>query len=141
VGVLTGGLASISTGREAGKGSVVATGGTQSSAGGAGTVEDGRDTDATGSPCTTDNNCPSGLRCGYLMADGCNAKGVCVQYNCAGTACIHPGGGPCGCDGQPIEGVNAVIGVGYIFEQYTSAPYLGSPNVPCSWLLDAGAAD
>jgi hypothetical protein len=132
-----------SSGGSSEAGGSAAAGGTQSSAGGAGTVEDGGDTDATGGPCTTDQECPSGLRCGYLMADGCSAKGVCVQYNCAGNACIHPGGPPCGCDGQQIDYVNAVIGVGYIFEQYTSAPYIGpSPGLsPCSWYLDAGGTN
>jgi hypothetical protein len=95
------------------------------------------DTDASGNPCTTDNDCPSPLRCGYLMADGCSAKGVCVQYTCAGTACVHPGGGPCGCDGHPIDYVNAIIGVGNMTLLYTLAPYGGPCFCAVTWCPDA----
>jgi hypothetical protein len=144
----TGGVPT-STGGTSGKDGSAAAGGTQSSSGGTqqggstgGTapVGDGGEADATGYPCTTDNNCPSGFRCGYLMADGCSAKGVCVQYTCAGTACVHPGGGPCGCDAHPIDYVNAIIGVGNMTLLYTSAPYGGPCFCGVTWCPDAGPA-
>ena len=54
-----------------------------------------------GASCKKDSDCPSGQRCGFTGAMGCEGSGTCVVA-VAGAACADPGG-RCGCDGQPVD--------------------------------------
>ena len=86
------------------------------------------------STCVTDSDCPSGLSCGYALADRCAAKGLCLQSNSQGAAV-----GPdymCGCDGQAILPI--VINSSTVL--YVSAPYSGQAG-PCMGMPDAGVPD
>jgi hypothetical protein len=51
--------------------------------------------------CKTDSECPSGQRCGFTGAKGCEEIGKCVVEN-KNTNCFDPGG-RCGCDGRPVD--------------------------------------
>jgi hypothetical protein len=53
-----------------------------------------------GGPCTSDAQCGSGFLCGYAIAQGCSAQGVCVAAN-MGALCnlFVPG---CACNGQTV---------------------------------------
>jgi hypothetical protein len=84
--------------------------------------------------CREDRDCPAGQICGYPVVDRCSAAGVCVVGNCAGTACLAPGG-LCGCDGQPVEPVRVTFASQSFKIEYTSRP-LESVG-PCSF-PDAG---
>jgi Kelch motif len=88
--------------------------------------------------CATDSDCHAGLSCGYAVADGCAAKGVCVQSNCQGSACITPAG-MCGCDGQSILPVQSQISANSITTLYASAPSSGRIG-PCTGFPSADAA-
>ena len=54
-----------------------------------------------GMSCKRDSECPSGQRCGFTGAAGCEGSGTCVVA-AAGGACADPGG-RCGCDGKPVD--------------------------------------
>ena len=85
--------------------------------------DDGLRADA-GPSCVTDDDCPTGLACGYPVAERCAALGVCVVPNCADTACNSPGGA-CGCDGKPVEPVQMERTPTGGRLLYTSRPYRG----------------
>ena len=91
------------------------------------------------STCAKDADCPAGLSCGYAVADGCAAKGVCIQSNCQGGACITPGG-MCGCDGQGIVAVQVQNSGNSFTVLYTSAPSSGRVG-PCTGIPDAATPD
>jgi len=102
---------------------------------------DGPRQDASGanpaSPCATDADCFGGLSCGYPVADGCAAKGVCIQSNFQGAV------GPdsrCGCDGQPILPVVTQISGDSASVVFTSAPWSGRIG-PCTGIPDAAVPD
>jgi hypothetical protein len=89
--------------------------------------------------CAKDADCPAGLNCGYAVADGCAAQGVCVENNCQPGACLSPAG-MCGCDGQnilPVMGQNSANSSTIL---YTSAPSSGKIG-PCVGIPDAAASD
>lgn len=54
-----------------------------------------------GASCKKDSDCPSGQRCGFTGANGCEGRGTCVVES-AGANCFDPGG-RCGCDGRPVD--------------------------------------
>ena len=90
-----------------------------------------------GNPCVKDADCPVGLSCGYAVADGCAAKGVCVQSNCQNGACLTPAG-MCGCDGQTILPVQSQqLSPNSSTLVYASAPSSGKIG-PCTGIPDAG---
>jgi hypothetical protein len=92
----------------------------------------------TASPCVKDVDCPAGLSCGYPVADGCAAKGVCVQSNCQKGACLTPAG-MCGCDGQTILPVQSQqLSPNSSTIVYASAPSSGKIG-PCTGIVDAGS--
>jgi hypothetical protein len=93
-----------------------------------------------GNACVRDGDCPAGLSCGYAVADGCAAKGVCVQNNCQNSAsCLNPAG-MCGCDGQYISPVQSQqLSPNSSTVVYTSAPSSGKIG-PCMGIPDAGSA-
>jgi hypothetical protein len=82
-----------------------------------------------GVACTSDADCSGGLSCGYAVADGCAARGVCVQGNCQGSDCLTPAG-MCGCDGQDILPVVNQSSASSLTILYTSAPSSGKIG-PC----------
>ncbi|HJX62749.1 MAG TPA: hypothetical protein VJ860_02220 [Polyangia bacterium] len=95
--------------------------------------------DAGAAACTKDTDCLPGLNCGYAVADGCAAKGVCVQSNCQKNACLTPAG-MCGCDGQTILPVQSQQpSPNSITIVYASAPSSGRIG-PCTSIVDAGSA-
>ncbi len=95
--------------------------------------------DAGAAACVKDGDCPAGLSCGYPVADGCAAKGVCVQSNCQKGACLTPAG-MCGCDGQTILPVQSQQpSPNSITIVYASAPSSGKIG-PCAGIPDAGSA-
>jgi hypothetical protein len=103
-------------------------------AGGSG--QDARD-GKPASACTADSDCPVGLSCGYAVADGCAAKGVCIQSNFQGAV------GPdymCGCDGRGILPVLIQDSGSSSTVLYVSAPYSGWAG-PCVGLPDAAVFD
>src|SRR5579871_6196873 len=66
-----------------------------------------------GSPCVIDDDCPAGGRvnldggftvtawvCAYKIADGCSAKGTCMQIPSTTCASFEE---LCGCDGQLVR--------------------------------------
>ncbi len=86
--------------------------------------------------CTTDSDCPAGLSCGYSVADGCVAKGVCVQRN------FQEPVGPsemCGCDGQGIVPVVVQGPSSSYTVLYASAPSSGKIG-PCTGISVPDAA-
>ena len=91
--------------------------------------------------CITDTDCPAGLSCGYAVADGCVANGVCVQSNCQEGACFSPAG-MCGCDGQTILPVLRQSSANSSTILYASAPSSGKAG-PCAGITvpDAAAPD
>jgi hypothetical protein len=92
-----------------------------------------------GNACLKDGDCPAGLSCGYAVADGCAAKGVCVQNNCQKGACLNPAG-MCGCDGQNISPVQSQqLSPNSSTVVYVSAPSSGRIG-PCMGIPDAGSA-
>jgi hypothetical protein len=94
--------------------------------------------DAGAAACVKDGDCPAGLSCGYAVADGCAAKGVCVQNNCQNGACLTPAG-MCGCDGQTILPVQSQqSSANSITIVYASAPSSGKIG-PCTGIPDAGS--
>jgi len=94
--------------------------------------------DAGAAACVKDDDCPTGLSCGYAVADGCVAKGVCVQSNCQNGACLTPAG-MCGCDGQTILPVQSQqSSTNSITIVYASAPSSGKIG-PCAGIPDAGS--
>jgi hypothetical protein len=81
-----------------------------------------------GASCKKDANCPSGQRCGFTGAMGCEGSGTCVVEK-AGGNCFDPGG-RCGCDGQPVD---LFCAVGSSTE-FASAPvgFVGDCPKPCT---------
>jgi hypothetical protein len=81
-----------------------------------------------GASCKKDANCPSGQRCGFTGAMGCEGSGTCVVEK-AGGNCFDPGG-RCGCDGQPVD---LFCAVGSSTE-FASAPvgFVGGCPKPCT---------
>lgn len=59
-------------------------------------------------PLCTNGTCGPGLVCQYPMADGCNAKGVCVPFKSCGGAGKQPT--YCACDGGGVLGTCDVPG-------------------------------
>ncbi len=51
--------------------------------------------------CKSNSDCPSGQRCGFTAAKGCEERGSCVVES-KGANCFDPGG-RCGCDGRPVD--------------------------------------
>ena len=104
---------------------------------------DGQRQDASGanpaSPCATDADCPVGLSCGYSVADGCAAKGVCIPSNCQGGNCLTPAG-MCGCDGRGIVAVQIQTSGNSFTVVYASAPSSGRVG-PCTGIPDATVPD
>jgi len=93
--------------------------------------------DAGAAACVRDGDCPAVLSCGYAVADGCAAKGVCVQSDCQNGACLTPAG-MCGCDGQTILAVRSQqSSANSITIVYASAPSSGKIG-PCTGIPDAG---
>ena len=82
--------------------------------------------------CKKDSNCPSGQRCGFTGATGCEGSGTCVVA-VAGAACADPGG-RCGCDGQPVD----LFCAAGSSTEFASAPVgsVGPCPMPCT--EDAG---
>jgi len=94
--------------------------------------------DAGAAACNKDTDCLPGLSCGYPVADGCAAKGVCVQGNCQKGACLTPAG-MCGCDGQTILPVQSQeLSPNSTTVVYASAPSSGKVG-PCKGIPDAGS--
>jgi hypothetical protein len=67
------------------------------------------DSGAQGSPCVFTTDCEDGLLCGYPIAAGCSAQGVCVAED---RTCLTDGPFVCGCDGSAV-GLACIWGPGY----------------------------
>jgi hypothetical protein len=56
-----------------------------------------------GAACGSPNDCASGLSCEYPIAEGCSARGVCLDIQPApGTATCDSVVVVCGCQHQPV---------------------------------------
>jgi hypothetical protein len=77
--------------------------------------------------CKSAAECPSGQRCGFTGAMGCEGSGTCVVESAGG--CFDPGG-RCGCDGRPVD---LFCGRGSCSE-FASAPvaFVGPCPIPCT---------
>jgi hypothetical protein len=62
-----------------------------------------------GAECVTTPDCAAGLLCGYPIAQGCSAQGVCVTED---RGCTNNGPVVCGCNGDPV-GLACIWGPGY----------------------------
>jgi len=90
--------------------------------------------------CTTDADCDADDRCGYLVSDGCAAKGVCMVSACTGANCAMGAPEVCGCTGQTIGPVWSQSSATSVVAVYTSAPASGKLG-PCSGSGDASGGD
>jgi len=87
---------------------------------------------AQGVPCHRESDCGSGLVCGYKIADGCAAQGVCVpRWPLPGQTACGALESICSC-----EGVTVYTGCSYV-GGYAPAPI--SYSLPC--FPDASSAD
>ena len=77
--------------------------------------------------CKSDSECPSGRRCGFTGAIGCEGYGTCVVPG--GSACFDPGG-RCGCDGRPVD----LFCAKGSSSEFASAPvgFVGPCPIPCT---------
>jgi len=71
------------------------------------------DAPEAGGPCVTSSDCPAGFGCGFLIAEGCSARGQCLAPP-SGANCAS-GRVECGCDGTPVlvpscDGYNGIYG-------------------------------
>jgi hypothetical protein len=64
---------------------------------------------ALGAPCVASCDCTTGALCGFPIADGCDAHGVCVAED---VTCNSDGPVVCACDGTPV-GLACIYGAGY----------------------------
>ncbi len=62
----------------------------------------------TGGACVTGDDCDPTALCAFPIADGCDAKGVCVAPD---RTCTTPSHVACGCDGLPV-GLACIFGSG-----------------------------
>ncbi len=62
-----------------------------------------------GARCSLSSDCAGEALCGFPIADGCNAEGVCVPED---IRCTNQGPVVCGCDGEPV-GLACIYGDGY----------------------------
>jgi hypothetical protein len=62
-----------------------------------------------GAPCLGSSDCTTRALCGFPIADGCGAQGVCVAED---LTCNSDGPVVCGCDGMPV-GLACIYGAGY----------------------------
>jgi hypothetical protein len=83
----------------------------------------------TGNPCNGPSDCDPAALCAFPIADGCNAKGVCVADS---PPCTAPPAIACACDGTPI-GLSCIYGPGRAAAPLKSMSPCGSP--------DGGASD
>jgi len=81
----------------------------------------------SGANCKSDSECPSGQRCGFTGAMGCEGSGTCVVPG--GSACFDPGG-RCGCDGRPVD----LFCAKGSSSEFASAPvgFVGPCPIPCT---------
>jgi hypothetical protein len=84
-----------------------------------------------GGACITTSDCAGGLLCGYPIAQGCSAQGVCVPED---IRCTNDGPVVCGCDGSPV-GLACIWG-----PDYAAAPVV-SATPGCQPDLDAFPAE
>jgi hypothetical protein len=84
--------------------------------------------------CKKDSDCPSGRRCGFTGAMGCEGSGTCVVA-VAGGACVDPGG-RCGCDGKPVD----LFCAEGSSTEFASAPVGSVGPCPISCRDDAGCS-
>ena len=105
-------------------GSAESGGGTGSTSGGGSSGSSGGD-----GACTTDAQCGSGAICGFRVADGCTATGIC--FPAPGIICdaYSPA---CACDGSEVNAICNGLPSGY-----ATRPVLHSGACP---LLEAGAS-
>jgi hypothetical protein len=52
--------------------------------------------------CTTDEQCPTGSRCGFYESDACGATGMCEVVSAASESCSAQDVVGCGCDGADV---------------------------------------
>ena len=99
--------------------------------------QDSPDPQQEGVACTTNADCDADHRCGYLVADGCSATGVCMASACTGGNCAAPAPEICGCQGQTILPVWSQSSATSVVAVYASAPASGRLG-PCTGGGDAG---
>jgi hypothetical protein len=78
-----------------------------------------------GGACIATSDCVAGLLCGYPIAQGCGAQGVCVPED---IACTNDGPVVCGCDGTPV-GLACIWGPDYAAAPVVSATPGCQPNL------------
>jgi len=74
-----------------------------------------------GGSCSGAGDCAASLLCAFPIADGCHAKGTCVQPD---VTCMNDGPAVCACDGS-IVGLACIYGAG-------NAPAPVVSKNPCS---------
>ena len=79
----------------------------------------------TGKPCAMDNDCASGQVCGYPLASGCAAQGVCLVYPIPGMVHCNSIILECGCSGNKV-GVACDYPSGY-----APAPIKSMSSIDC----------
>ena len=98
------------------------------------------DAPEAGGPCETSSDCPGGFGCGFLIAEGCSARGQCLAppsgVNCAS------GRVECSCDGVPAyvptcDGYDGIYGTAPVAPAWTFASDGGCILEP----QDGGADD